>query len=146
MRTYYSVAATAVLSVITTAPARADTELAGRWVGQFNGVEVEIPLPAGPFGYQPGDAHKAEGPKFIQTTLQIDFETPKPGLAVGTWNTGEFKQRFACAQLSQAQWSCVDSEGRANIEIRSPTEIKVCYFDNLRGAQSAGCALMRKNG
>jgi hypothetical protein len=146
VRTYYSLAVGAVLSVVAASSAHAETELTGKWVGQFNGVQVELPLQAGPFGYQVGDSRKAAGPKFVETTLQIEFETQKQGLAVGTWNAGEFKQRFACAQLTPTQWNCVDSEGRANIDIRSATEIKVCYFDNLQGAQGAGCALMRKSG
>jgi hypothetical protein len=146
VRTYCSAAVGVVLSVIATAPAWADTDLTGKWVGQFNGVEVGIPVQAGPFGYQVGDPRTADGPKFMQTTLHIEIETQKQGLAVGTWNTDEFKQKFACAQISQSQWSCLDSDGRANLEVRSPTEIKVCYFNNLRGAQGAGCALLKKTG
>jgi hypothetical protein len=68
------------------------------------------------------------------------------GLAVGTWNAGQFKQRIVCAQLSQAMWNCVDATGRASIQVNSATEIKVCYLDNRQGAQGAGCALLRKSG
>jgi hypothetical protein len=76
--------------------------------------------------------------------LQINFETQKKGLAVGTWNAGKFKQKFACAQISPTVWNCVDAGGRASVEITSATEIKVCYLDNRQGAQGAGCALLRK--
>jgi hypothetical protein len=144
MRTYYCVALGAVLSVVASLPASAETELTGKWVGPFNGVQVEIPVQPGPFGYESGEARKVSGPRFVETTLQIDFETQKKGLAVGTWNAGQFKQRFVCAQISQTAWNCVDAEGRASIEATSATEIKVCYLDNLQGAQGAGCALLRK--
>jgi hypothetical protein len=76
--------------------------------------------------------------------LHIEFETQKQGLVVGTWSAGEFKQQFVCAQLSQTQWNCVDSGGRASLEIRSATEIKVCYFDHREEAEGAGCALLRR--
>ena len=144
MRTYYCVALGAVLSVVASLPANAETELTGKWVGPFNGVQVEIPVQPGPFGYESGESRRASGPRFTETTLQIDFEAQKKGLAVGTWNAGEFKQRFVCAQISQAAWNCVDAAGRASIEVMSATEIKVCYLDNLQGAQGAGCALLRK--
>jgi hypothetical protein len=144
VRTYYCVALGAVLSVVASLPASAETELTGKWVGPFNGVQVEIPVQPGPFGYESGESRRVVGPRFTETTLQIDFEAQKKGLAVGTWNAGEFKQRFVCAQLSQTAWNCVDAAGRASIEVMSATEIKVCYLDNLQGAQGAGCALLRK--
>ena len=81
----------------------------------------------------------------METTLQINFETQQKGLAVGTWNAGQFKQRFVCAQVGQTLWNCVDATGRASIEVTSPTEIKVCYLDNRQGAQGAGCGLLRKS-
>jgi hypothetical protein len=145
VRTYYSVAVGALLSVTANIPARAETDLTGKWVGQFNGVQVQIPLQSGPFGYLGGESKEIQqGPRFVETTLQINFETQKQGLAVGTWNAGEFKQKFVCAQLNQTQWNCVDAGGRASVEIRSATEIKVCYLDNREGAQGAGCALLRR--
>jgi hypothetical protein len=64
---------------------------------------------------------------------------------VGTWNAGEFKQTFVCAQLNPAAWNCVDAGGRASIEIKSATEIRLCYLDNRGGAQGAGCAQLRKS-
>jgi hypothetical protein len=144
VQSYYSVALGALLSVVANMPARAETDLTGRWVGQFNGIQVEIPLQPGPFGYQSGESRKVQGPRFVETTLQIDFETLRKGLAAGTWNAGEFKQRFVCAQISQTQWNCVDAGGRASVEVTSATEIKVCYLDNREGAQGAGCALLRR--
>ena len=146
MRTYYSAAVGALLSVIANTPAHAETDLTGKWVGQFSGVQIEIPQQPGPFGYQSGESRKIQGPRFTESTLQIDFETQRQGLAAGTWNAGEFKQRFVCAQIAQTQWSCVDAGGRASVEVRSATEIKVCYLDNREGAQGAGCALLRKTG
>ena len=146
MRTYCSVAVGALLSVAANVPARAQTDLTGKWVGPFTGVQVEIPVQAGPFGYESGEARTVRGPRFVDTTLQIDFETHKKGLAVGTWNAGPFKQRFVCAQLSQSLWNCVDATGRASIEVTSATEIKVCYLDNRQGAQGAGCGHLRKSG
>lgn len=148
MRTYYSVAVGALLSVIANMPARAETDLTGKWVGKFNGVQIEIPAQPSPFGYLGGDpggeSMQAQGPRFMENTLQINFETQKQGLAVGTWNAGKFKRQFVCAQLTQTQWNCVDAGGRASVEIRSATEIKVCYLDNREGAQGAGCALLRR--
>ena len=146
VRTYHSVALGAVLSVVASVPASADTDLTGKWVGPFSGVQVEIPVPPGPFGYEASEPKKVVGPRFIEATLRIDFETQKKGLVVGTWNAGQFKQRFVCAQLNPATWNCVDAGGRASIEITSPTEMKLCYLDNRQGAQGAGCALLRKEG
>jgi hypothetical protein len=144
VRSSYSVALSALLSFIASIPASADTELTGKWAGTFNGVQVEIPLQPGPFGWQGEDIKKVRTPRFVEATLQLDVETQKNGLAVGTWNAGEFKQRFVCAQISQAMWNCVDSGGRASMEVKSATEIKVCYLDNRQGAQGAGCGLLRK--
>lgn len=145
MRTYYSVAMVALFSLVANMPAHADTDLSGKWVGQFNGVQIEIPKEPGPFGYVSGETRQQiQGPRFMENKLQIDFETQKQGLAVGTWNAGKFKQQFVCAQLTQTQWNCVDAGGRASVEVRSATEIKVCYLDNREGAQGAGCAILRK--
>ena len=144
MRTYYCVTLGAVLFVVASIPASAETELTGKWVGPFTGVQVEIPMQPGPFGYESGESRKVSGPRFVETTLQIDFEAQKKGLVVGTWNAGQFKQRFVCAQISQTAWNCVDAAGRASIEVTSATEIKLCYLDNRQGAQGAGCALLRK--
>ena len=146
MRSYHSVTLGALLSVVATVPARAETGLTGKWIGPFNGVQVEIPVQPGPFGYESGQTKAVQGPRFVETTLQIDFETEQKGLAVGTWNAGQFKQRFVCAQIGQTMWNCVDATGRASIEVTSPTQIKVCYLDNRQGAQGAGCALLRKSG
>jgi hypothetical protein len=135
------------LSIVATVPARADTELSGKWVGPFKGVQIEIPVPAGPFGYESGDAKTVQGPRYVENTLQINFESQQQkGLAVGTWNAGQFRQRFVCAKIGQTMWNCVDAGGRASIEVTSATEIKVCYLDNRQGAQGAGCALLRKSG
>jgi hypothetical protein len=146
VHTYYYVTLGALLSVVANIPARADTDLSGKWVGPFNGVQVEIPVQAGPFGYESGESRTVQGPRFITNTLTINFETQQKGLAVGTWNAGQFKQRFVCAQIGQTMWNCVDAGGRASIEVTSATEIKVCYLDNRQGAQGAGCGLLRKSG
>jgi hypothetical protein len=146
VRIYRSVIVGTVLSVVASIPAWADTDLTGKWVGPFKGVQIEIPVPAGPFGYENGDARTIQGPRFVENTLQINFEKQQKGLAVGTWNAGEFNQRFACAQVSQTMWNCVDSNGRASVEVTSASEIKVCYLDNRQGAQGAGCAVLRKSG
>ena len=143
MRTYHSMAL-AFLSVAASIPARAETDLTGKWVGPFNGVQVEIPLQPGPFGWQSGEERRVQAPRFIEATLQIDFEIQRKGIAVGTWNAGEFKQKFVCAQISQTVWNCVDAGGRASVEVESASEIKVCYLDNREGAQGAGCALLRR--
>ena len=144
MRSYYSVALGALLSVVASIPARAETDLTGKWVGQFNGVQIEIPAERGPFGYPREEAKGAQTPRFVEQTLQLDIETQSKGLAVGTWTAGEFKKHFVCAQVSQPIWNCIDSGGRASVEVTSPTEIKVCYFDNREGAQGAGCAILRR--
>src|SRR5580658_966966 len=107
MRIYRSVIVGTVLSVVVSVPAWADTDLTGKWVGPFKGVQIEIPVQAGPFGYESGDSKTIQGPRFVENTLQINFETGQKGLLVGTWNAGQFKQRFVCAQLGQTMWSCV---------------------------------------
>jgi hypothetical protein len=145
VRTYYS-ALGALLSVLANIPAHAETDLTGKWTGPFNGVQVEIPLEPSPFGYLSGESRQVQAPRFVEATLQINFETQRKGLAVGVWNAGQFKQRFVCAQISQTVWNCVDAGGRASVEITSASEIKVCYLDQRQGAQGAGCALLRKGG
>jgi hypothetical protein len=144
MRSYYSVALGAFLSVVASIPAHAETDLTGKWVGQFNGVQIEIPPERGPFGYPREEAKGAQTPRFVDNPLQLDIETQSKGLMVGTWTAGEFQKHFVCAQTSQTIWSCIDSGGRASVEVTSSTEIKVCYFDNREGAQGAGCAALRR--
>ena len=146
MRSYYCVTVSALLSFAATVPAHAETALVGNWSGPFNGVQIEIPVQAGPFGYETGEARTVQGPRFIESTLQISFETQQKGLVVGTWTARQFKQRFACAQLNPTIWSCVDATGRASIEVTSAGELKVCYLDSRQGALGAGCALLKKAG
>jgi hypothetical protein len=145
VQSYHAAALAALLSVVVGLPARADTELTGKWVGQFNGVQIGIPPERGPFGYPHEETQVSQTPRFVQQILQLDIESQSKGLAVGTWIAGEFKKHFVCAQISQTIWNCIDSGGRASVEVTSPTEIKVCYFDNREGAQGAGCATLRRN-
>jgi hypothetical protein len=145
VKSNHSVALGVLLFVIEISPAIADTGLIGSWNGTFTGVQVEIPVQPGPFGYQSGDSKAVGGPRFVEAELRIHFETDTRGLAAGTWSTGQFSQRFACAQISAKIWNCVDAGGRSSIEITSPSEIKVCYLDARQGAQGAGCAVLRKS-
>lgn len=126
------------------ASAATGAELAGKWSGPFNGVQIEIPLQAGPIGWLAEPKTTTQGPRFVQTTLQIEFETQKNGLAVGTWISGEFKQKFVCAQLSPVIWNCLDAGGRASLEVESEAAIKVCYLDAREGGRGAGCAVLHK--
>jgi hypothetical protein len=144
VRSHNSVALGAFLSVVASIPAHAETDLTGKWVGQFIGVQIEIPGERGPFGYPVEEAKGAQAPRFVENPLQLDIETQRRGLLVGTWTAGEFKKHFVCAQTSQTMWNCIDAGGRASVEMSSPTEIKVCYFDNREGAQGAGCATLRR--
>jgi hypothetical protein len=133
------------LSVVTSISAAAETDLTGKWAGQFNGVQIEIPLQSTTMDYLSGKpTGTVQGPRFVEARLQMEFETQKNGLAVGNWIAGKFKQQFVCAQISTAVWNCVDSGGRASLEVTSETEIKVCYLDSREGAQGAGCAVLRK--
>jgi hypothetical protein len=144
VRSVYSLVLGTFLALVASIPAFADTDLTGKWVGPFHGVQVEIPLQRSPFGWLSGEGRKVEGSRFVDSTLQLEIDTQKQGLATGIWTAGEFKQRFVCAQLSQTVWNCVDAGGRASVEVTSPTEMKVCYLDNREGAQGAGCAQLRK--
>ena len=145
MRNYHSVIVGALLSVLASIPAHAEADLTGKWVGTFSGVQVEFPPQRGPFGQPIDEAKRGQtAPRFVENTLQLDVDTQKNGLAVGTWNAGEFRQRFVCAQVSLAVWNCVDAGGRASLEVKSATELRVCYLDNREGAQGAGCGLLRK--
>ena len=144
MRSHPCAGLGALLFVIASVPARADTDLTGKWAGPFNGVQVEIPVQPGPFGRQSGESSRVQEPRFVESTLTINFESQRKGLAVGTWSAGEFDQRFVCAQISQTTWNCVDAGGRASVEVTSASEIKVCYLDHREGAQGAGCAVLRK--
>jgi hypothetical protein len=144
MRGHYSVALGSVFFLIVSTAARADSQLTGKWVGRFNGVQIELPREQGPFGYPRDEAKVAQAPRFIENSLQLDVETESKGLMVGTWTAGEFKKHFVCAQTSQTIWNCIDAGGRAALETTSPTELRVCYFDNREGAQGAGCATLRR--
>jgi hypothetical protein len=148
MRNYCSVALGVLLYAAAAAlPARADSELIGKWVGQFNGVQIAIPAEPGPFGYLHEGVQTAQTSKYVEKPLRLDIESQKKELMIGTWasGSGEFKKRFVCAQTSQLVWNCIDSGGRASVEVTSPTEIKVCYFDHREGALGAGCAILRKS-
>ena len=145
MRNYHSVLVIAFLSVLAVSPAHAQTDLTGKWTGTFSGVQVEFPQQRGPFGQTIDEGRKStSAPRFVENPLQLEFDSQKNGLAVGTWTAGEFKQRFVCALVNSTAWNCVDAGGRASIEVKSPTEIKVCYLDNREGAQGAGCGLLKK--
>jgi hypothetical protein len=145
LRNYHSVIVIAFLSVVAESPAHAETDLMGKWTGTFRGVQVEFPPQRGPFGRTIDDGKKgSSAPRFVENPLQLEFDSQKNGLTVGTWTAGEFKQRFVCALVSSTMWNCVDAGGRASIEVRSATEIKVCYLDNREGAQGAGCGVLKK--
>jgi len=150
VRRYHSAALSILLSVVASISAHAQTDaqtdLIGKWAGPFHGIQIEIPLRPGPFGWQPGEKKEVPGPRFVESTLQIAVDIQKDGVAAGTWTAGEFKQKFVCAEVSQAVWNCVDSGGRATLEVTSATEIKVCYLDHRENAQGAGCALLRRAG
>jgi hypothetical protein len=148
VRILHFLALGAISSVLLIVPAHADTELIGNWAGPFDGVQVEIPIRSGPFDYEFGQppSGKLPGPRFVHAILHIDFETQKNGLAVGTWKTAKFEQRFVCAQISENIWNCVDAGGRTRIELKSATEMRLCYLDDRQGAQGAGCARLRKIG
>jgi hypothetical protein len=145
LQNHHSLIALAVLATLTSIPAHADTDLTGKWVGTFSGVQVEFPAQRGPFGHVSDDGKRGQSEhRFVDNPLQLDVETQKNGLAVGTWNAGEFRQKFVCAQVSPSVWNCVDAGGRASLEIKSATELKVCYLDNREGAQGAGCGVLRR--
>lgn len=146
MRAYYCLALSSLLLVGANALAQADTKLTGNWAGPFHGVQIDIPVQPGPLGYEAGDARTVQGPRFIDSTLQISFETEQNGLVVGTWSARQFKEKVVCAQLNPTLWNCVDATGRSSIEVTSATEIKVCYLDSRQGALGAGCALLKKSG
>jgi hypothetical protein len=82
VRSFYSVVLGA--SVVASIPALAETDLTGKWVGEFNGVQIEIPAEPGPFGYLRGEAQGVQTPRFVEQTLQLDIENQSKGLAVGT--------------------------------------------------------------
>ncbi len=131
----------AILLLVASASSWA-ADLTGKWVGQFKGVQIEIPVSPGPLGQRPHQAEIDE--QFIEATLTISFDKQQGDLAVGSWTAGEFAQKFVCARTSGKMWECIDSAGRASVEEMSASEIKVCYFDHRSGAQGAGCAVLKK--
>ena len=144
MRSHHLVALAALVSAVVSVPARADTDLTGKWIGQFVGVQIEIPPERGPFGHPRDDAKASQAARFVDNPLQLDIETQNEGLVVGTWTAGEFKKHFVCAQTAATVWNCIDSGGHASVEVVSAGEIKVCYFDNRESAQGAGCGSLRR--
>jgi hypothetical protein len=145
LRILYCVALVALFLGIASFPAHAETDLTGMWVGQFNGIQIEIPPERGPFGYVREEPKSAQTPRFVDKLLQFDVETQSKGLVSGTWTSGEFKKRFVCAQTGQGAWSCIDAGGRGTVEMTSPNELRLCYFDNREAAQGAGCATLRRS-
>jgi hypothetical protein len=145
MQNFHCVALAALLLSGASVAAQADTDLTGKWTGQFNGIQIEIPPERGPFGYVRDEPKTAQPPRFVDKPLQFEIDTQNKGLVAGTWVSGEFKKRFVCAQTGQATWSCIDAGGRASLEVTSPGEIKLCYFDNREAAQGAGCATLRRS-
>ncbi len=145
MRSYYSVAL-AVFLFIGAVTAHAESDLVGKWTGQFVGVQIEMPADRGPFGQARDDNKGAPPARFVDNVLQFVIETQNKGLIIGTWAAENYKKHFVCAQTSPTEWNCIDSGGRATLEATSAsaTEIKVCYFDNREGAQGAGCASLRR--
>jgi len=119
MRSYKLVALGALSLVVVSVPAHADTDLTGKWVGQFNGVQIDFPGERSPFGYLRDDTKGTSSPRFVEQALQLEVETQRKGLAVGIWTAGEFKKHFVCAQTGEAMWNCVDSGGRASVEVTS---------------------------
>jgi hypothetical protein len=145
LQNYYPTIVGSLLSVLASIPAHAETDLTGKWVGTFSGVQIEFPPQHGPFAYLKDDDKPAQtSPRFVDNPLQLVIETQKNGVAVGSWNAGQFKQQFVCAQISQAMWNCIDAGGRASLEVKSATELRVCYLDHREGAQGAGCGLLRR--
>lgn len=124
----------------------ADGDLTGTWDGQFKGVQVGLATSGalGPWGTPRDVPQKLDEPNFVDAPLSVSIDTQKDGLLVGRWVAGEFGQQFACAQTSPKTWSCQDHAGRADIDIVSSNEIKVCYFDTRQGAHGAGCASMKR--
>jgi len=62
MRSYYSVAL-AVFLFIGAVTAHAESDLVGKWTGQFMGVQIEMPAERGPFGQARDDNKgRAAGP------------------------------------------------------------------------------------
>jgi hypothetical protein len=145
LQNYYPTIVGSLLSDLASIPAHAETDLTGKWVGTFSGVQIEFPPQHGPFAYLKDDDKPAQtSPRFVDNPLQLVIDTQKNGVAVGSWNAGQFKQRFVCAQISQAMWNCIDAGGRASLEVKSATELRVCYLDHREGAQGAGCGLLRR--
>ena len=145
MQNYHFTIVGSLLSVLASIPAHAETDLTGKWVGTFSGVQIEFPPQHGPFAYLKDDDKPGQtSPRFVDNPLQLVIDTQKNGVAVGSWNAGQFKQRFVCAQISQAMWNCIDAGGRASLEVKSATELRVCYLDHREGAQGAGCGLLRR--
>jgi hypothetical protein len=144
MKTYDFLALGAFSSLFACVPAHADTDLMGKWVGQFNGLQIEVPTERGPFGAPREQPKGPQAPRIVENTLQLDIETQSKGLAEGVWTSGQFTKHFVCALTGQTVWNCIDSGGRASVEVTSPSEIKVCYFDNREGAQGAGCAVLHR--
>ena len=146
MKKLISVLFVTLIAVTATFPTLADVPLTGTWSGKFVGVQIQFPSQRGPFGLLKDNSRKpSPDSKFTETPLTLDFSNEKNGLAVGTWKSGEFSQNFVCAQISSTMWNCVDAGGRGSLELKSSTQLKVCYLDNREGAQGAGCGLLQKS-
>jgi hypothetical protein len=105
MRSYYSIALGALLSVVVSIPAHAETDLTGKWVGQFSGVQIEIPPERGPFGYPQEESKGAQTPRFVEQSLQLDIETQSKGIGSGNLDSRRIQKAL---RLRTDQSGCLE--------------------------------------
>jgi hypothetical protein len=83
VRSCYSVALGALLSVVASIPARAETDLTGKWIGQFIGVQIEMPPERGPFGYPLGEGKGAQAPQVRRKPPGTRYRHPEERIGRG---------------------------------------------------------------
>lgn len=145
MRNYLLSVVSGLMCFSVSVPLQAGTDLTGEWVGSFKAVQVgRSATPQSPFAPKSRE-DSDDSPKFIEGSLTITFEVQQDGLAVGTWVSGQYGQRAACAMTGSDSWTCIDPGGHATIEVISASELKYCYLFHSDIGQGAACAALTKS-
>lgn len=153
MRKYLSAVLFPCLSLAGAMPSQAETDLTGKWAGQFKGVFITTPrVPQGLFSSRPYEETRREErkPRFIDLPVTASIEKQQDGLLYGRWVVTEAVEglrradQFVCAMTDPNIWSCIDPGGTIKVAVQSPTQIEICYFANDSYGQGAGCALFKK--
>lgn len=134
---------------------QAETDLTGTWIGQFKGVFITVSeVPQGLFSSRSYEQVRREErkPEFMEIPVTASIEKQQDDLLYGHWAIQEPEEAalrrgddFVCTMTGSNKWDCVDPGGTIEIEVKSPTEVKICYLAKHGSIQGAGCGSLKKS-